>query len=82
MAALDLPYEHYIEINGGEHCGICGAARSPDRRLQRDHDHRGPGHPRGLLCFACNRWLRGFMTIDWMRRAIAYLERAEARRNA
>jgi hypothetical protein len=32
MAALDLTYEHYVEINGGEHCGICGKPRSPERR--------------------------------------------------
>jgi hypothetical protein len=80
MAALDISYEDYIELNGGERCGICGRGRSPERRLQRDHDHRGEGLARGLLCFACNRWLRGFMTIEWMRAAIAYLERAEARR--
>jgi hypothetical protein len=79
MAALDVPYEEYIVLNGGEFCGICGAERKPERRLQRDHCHR-TGHPRGLLCFACNRWLRGFMTVEWMRSAIAYLERAEARR--
>jgi hypothetical protein len=81
MAALDVPYEEYVALNGGvEACGICGREREPGgRRLQRDHDHRGEGTPRGLLCFACNRWLRNFMTIEWMRAAIAYLERAEAR---
>jgi hypothetical protein len=81
MAALDVPYEEYVALNGGvEACGICGRERDPGgRRLQRDHDHRGDGTPRGLLCFACNRWLRNFMTIEWLRAAIAYLERAQVR---
>jgi hypothetical protein len=78
MAALDLSYEHYIEINGGEHCGICGCGPSNGRRLNRDHDH-ATGQPRGLLCWLDNKFLRRGMTIAWMRRAIAYLERAEAR---
>lgn len=80
MAALDIPYEEYIVLNGGEErCAICRRERDPGgRRLQRDHDHR-TGMPRGLLCFACNRWLRNFMTVEWLRAAIAYLERAEAR---
>lgn len=78
MAALDVPYEEYVFLNGGEHCGICGRPPKDGKRLQRDHDHRGDGHPRGLLCFACNRWLRGFMTVEWLRKAIAYLERAES----
>ena len=79
MAALDdVPYEEYVFLNGGEFCGICGRPPKPGKRLQRDHDHRGDGHPRGLLCFACNRWLRGFMTVEWLRKAIVYLERAES----
>lgn len=79
MAALDIPYETYVEMQGGEFCGICGRERQEgDRRLQRDHCHR-TGMARGLLCFACNRWLRGFMTVEWLRSAISYLERAEAR---
>lgn len=78
MAALDLPYEFYVEINGGEHCGICGCGPKDGRRLNRDHDHV-TGEPRGLLCWLDNKFLRRGMTIDWMRRAIAYLERAEAR---
>jgi Recombination endonuclease VII len=74
MAALDESYEHYIEINGGEHCGICGRSASPMRRLDRDHDHN-TGLPRGLLCFACNRQLRTWATIEWLLAAAAYLRR-------
>jgi hypothetical protein len=69
-------YEEFIEINGGEHCGICGRGRPESgNRLHRDHDHR-TGQARGLLCFPCNRQLRTWSTIEWMRKAIAYLERA------
>lgn len=76
MAALDVPYEEYIYLNGGEFCGICGALPKPGRRLNRDHDHR-TGMPRGLLCWIDNKFLRVGMTVEWMRSAIAYLERAE-----
>lgn len=71
MAALDLTYEQYVEINGGEHCGICGTTTT---RLYRDHDHR-LGIPRGLLCFRDNAPLRPYMTLEWLRKAVAYLER-------
>lgn len=82
MAALDLPYEHYVEINGGEFCGICGDPPKPGRRLCRDHAHEGNGTPRGLLCVKCNRFLvkqrYGLkVTADWLRRAAAYHERTE-----
>ena len=78
MAALDIPYEEYIVLNGGEHCGICGCGPSNGRRLNRDHDHR-TGQPRGLLCWLDNKFLRVGMTVEWMENAIAYLRRAEAR---
>jgi hypothetical protein len=74
MRALDIPYEQYIDLNGGEHCGICGKT-SKGRRLDRDHDHR-TGKPRGLLCWSCNRQLRTWATVEWLRSAAAYLERA------
>lgn len=79
MAALDIPYEVYVEINGGEHCALCGIGRSESRRLDRDHDHR-TGQPRGLLCWRHNKLLG---TADWsvtlLRAAADYLERAESR---
>lgn len=76
LVALDLPYEHYVEINGGEQCGICGADPKPGKKLHRDHDHRS-GRPRGLLCFPDNSALRPYMDADWLRRALAYVERSE-----
>jgi hypothetical protein len=77
MRALDLPYERYVEINGGELCGICGAEPKPGKRLNRDHDHRS-GEPRGLLCFRCNAALRPYMTSEWLLAASAFQEVAEA----
>jgi hypothetical protein len=79
MAALDLSYEAYVELNGGERCGICGRTRDqlpdPSRRLDRDHEHKGTGKPRGLLCRECNRRLKSYMTPLWLRLATFYLER-------
>lgn len=74
-AALDMPYEFWVG-SYGEVCGICGRAPKPGRKLHRDHDHK-TGRPRGLLCFRCNAALRSYMTLEWMRAAVAYLERAE-----
>jgi hypothetical protein len=79
MRALDLSYETYVGLNGGEFCGICGKVPAAGaRRLDRDHCHT-TGTPRGLLCWACNRQLRTWATPDWLHAAAAYLERVEAR---
>jgi hypothetical protein len=75
MTALDVTYERYVELNGGEDCGICGATQKEGgRRLHRDHCHR-TATPRGILCFRCNAALRPYMTLEWLRAAVAYLER-------
>jgi hypothetical protein len=74
MKALELPYEHYVELNGGEACGICGSV-GVTRKLHRDHDH-ATGEPRGLLCFRCNAALPNRVDADWLRRAADYLDRA------
>lgn len=73
MTALDLPYETYVAINGGDHCFICGRAPSPTRRLDRDHDH-ATGTPRGLLCPTHNRVLWRGATAQELRKAAYYLE--------
>jgi hypothetical protein len=82
MAALDIPYETYVRINGGEHCAICLRRPSPGRRLDRDHDHR-TGQPRGLLCggrMGCNRRLGRVDDVRWLASAAWYLESAAVRR--
>ena len=78
MAALKLPYEEYIKINGGEFCAICGRKPHPGYKLDRDHDHK-TGKPRGLLCGGlrgCNRKLGRIDDLEWLRAALAYVKRA------
>ncbi len=79
LAVLDLPYSWWVE-QFGERCGICGAEPKPGERLYKEHEHVGDGFARGLACFQCNRKL-GNKKLAWMRQALAYLERAEERKN-
>jgi hypothetical protein len=75
---LELPYEAYVIANGGsENCGICGRPPPEGGRHRKDHEHKGDGLARGLLCWTCNLALRDFATVEWHRGAAAYLERAE-----
>jgi recombination endonuclease VII len=74
-----VTYEQAIAINGGEFCGVCGTGPGT-RRLHKDHEHKGDGAVRGLLCFRCNAALRTYMTLDWLLAAAAYLYRFEQRR--
>jgi hypothetical protein len=85
MKALDLPYETFVELNGGEHCGICGLPPLKTRRHDRDHDHL-TGKPRGILCPTCNGFLTArigrssrALTPDFLRRSADYLERCANR---
>lgn len=78
MAALEIPYEEYVRMFG-ERCGICGFEPTPERKLDRDHVHKGDGIPRGLLCAICNMKLDDRVTAAWLRRAADYVERAEER---
>jgi len=76
-AALKLPYEVFVEANGGvDACGICGKRPAPGQnRLSRDHDH-ATAKPRGVLCWHHNLGLKRFHdNPDELRAAIAYLER-------
>lgn len=84
--ALAIPYEEYVKINGGEHCGVCGRTRAQQprgRRFDRDHDH-DTDLPRGLLCRQCNRALVASrfglkINVKWLLAAAAYLVRHEKR---
>lgn len=80
MSALELPMAYYVEINGGPNCGICGKPPAPGEKFHRDHEHKGVGFPRGVLCFPCNSALRPYMDLAWVEAAAAYLRRAEERR--
>ena len=76
----DMPYEEWEAVYGPS-CGICGRSATARRRLDRDHDHK-TGRARGLLCARCNRALPSWVTGEWLRAAVLYLERAEAVSNS
>lgn len=78
--ALEVTYDDYIALNGGEHCGICGRKPSKTRRLDRDHCHK-TGKPRGLLCARCNRALPAWLETQWLLKAWMYLELGKPYRN-
>ena len=71
-------YDRLVEIQGGEHCAICGEQqqeRARGKGLYVDHDH-STGAIRGLLCANCNAALGGFRdNSQFMMRAISYLTR-------
>ena len=62
----------------GDRCAVCGIAENIDSRLWCvDHDHES-GRVRGLLCVRCNAGIGALGdTIEGLRRAINYLERAQ-----
>lgn len=72
-------YDAMIAAQGGG-CACCGrTVNKSGRRLGVDHDHR-TGHVRGILCHHCNAGI-GHLgdTLDGLRRAVAYLDRASHR---
>lgn len=77
--AAKLSFEEHRDRNGGDFCGICGGLQKPGgNRLHRDHDHKNGGMARGLLCFRCNAAVRNYMTLDWAKRLVAYLEKFDS----
>ena len=84
-SANDWQTRKRIELARAEHiaahgpgCEICGTVPKT-RGLQWDHDHH-TGEHRGWLCWRCNHALPLWLDTAWLRAAIRYLERAEARR--
>lgn len=77
MAVLrGLNFDDFVQVNGGEHCGVCGKTAKVDGsalKLYRDHEHKNLGRPRGLLCFNCNKRLDYLVTAEWCDAAAAYL---------
>lgn len=66
-----------LELQFGNHCGICGKAPSSGQRaLAIDHDHKRMA-VRGLLCGRCNKALPSWVTAPWLRAAADYLDKAE-----
>jgi hypothetical protein len=73
-----------VEIHGGElhACGCCGRPKPENGNHDRDHGHRENeasfGKIRGLGCFRCNNIVLRGLTVNELRQALDYLERAEA----
>ena len=74
LGVTDDEYEGMLAEQGGV-CAICGSPPK-SRRLHVDHDHR-TGAVRGLLCFRCYRALAGYVTVEWMLKAVVYLRAHE-----
>ena len=53
-------------------CGICRNLPGP-RRMAVDHCHKC-GQIRGLLCFQCNRYVLGRLTLAKAKNVVRYLE--------
>jgi Recombination endonuclease VII/NUMOD3 motif len=71
-------YDKKMAEQGGA-CGVCARIPSPDERnFSVDHNHI-TGAVRGVLCGPCNTLLERLdKTPEWMRRALAYLDRYAA----
>lgn len=65
--------EAYVAEHGNV-CELCGNAPK-SRGLNEDHDHHTGLH-RGWLCHRCNRGLPVWVTPEWLRLAVDYLERS------
>jgi hypothetical protein len=77
MAALDLPHAVYVAANDGyDGCWVCRElGLSMGGALQRDHEHRGDGVPRGILCIYHNRKLGPAYTVELVNAYAKYLAR-------
>jgi hypothetical protein len=70
------PFYAQLLLASGGKCPLCDA--EPTRnKLNIDHDHKLM-HVRGVLCWRCNKFLHGWMTPEWLRRAATYVEEGAA----
>lgn len=59
----------------GNECAICKKPREVfANELSVDHNH-ATSKIRGLLCFRCNKYKLGRLTLDDAKRLLAYLEK-------
>lgn len=61
-------------------CALCkeyltksGPRKGLPKLLHTDHDHK-TGQTRGILCVGCNRKIPTWMTVEWLRKVLYYLE--------
>lgn len=56
-------------------CAICERHKSEfSKSLAVDHDHAS-GRVRSLLCFTCNKFRVGRLTLYWAEKVFAYLKK-------
>lgn len=77
ISAVD--YEKILR-HQGRLCALCreanartGKNKGLPKKLFVDHDHK-TGLTRGILCYSCNRRIPEWMTVEWLKKVLAYLE--------
>lgn len=84
LAALKLERHIYLAANDGyDGCWVCRYLGEASRKpLHRDHEHKGDGRPRGILCAYHNRLLGPRYTPELAAAFAAYLNRPSVRKAA
>jgi hypothetical protein len=79
-AALDHDRAVFVAANDGyDGCWVCRELGiQMGGPLQRDHEHKGDGRPRGILCVFHNRKLGPAYTPELVNAYAKYLARPEA----
>lgn len=79
-AALDHSLDVFVAANDGyQGCWVCRELGiHMGGPLQRDHEHKGNGRPRGLLCVFHNRKLGAAYTLELVNAYAKYLGRTES----
>jgi len=72
---FNITIEEYDAILAAQKglCGICERRPAIGVNLPVDHDH-DTGFVRGLLCYRCNRYILGNLTIAMVLKILRYLK--------
>lgn len=64
-----------LKAKHGNKCALCDKPRSHfAKELSVDHNHKS-NKIRGLLCFRCNKYKLGRLSLEDVRRLLEYLEK-------
>lgn len=76
LKRYDVTAEWYDAASAkqGGGCGICGKQLTDGARLAIDHCHKD-GQVRGLLCLHCNGHLGTVEGLNWLKKALEYVEK-------
>jgi hypothetical protein len=74
-------YAAILDIQGWR-CAVCERQHAPGVLFCVDHEHlsKGEGPVRGILCFRCNRYKVGNLSLSEAKRISQYLECPPARK--